>query len=127
MLERLALITCEEKVQFDPDRVSALTEKLGPVEAEEMICRAMEELAVRLSYTERQYRLGRGVEMRKSARSLAGTARQVGLEALARVATDVVTCANSDDPVALAAVLARLVRIGETSLNAIWDLHDLQI
>ena len=44
---------------------------------------------------------------------------------LARVARDVLRPAPSHDAAALGATLARLVRIGERSLMAVWDLQDL--
>ncbi|OWU85799.1 hypothetical protein ATO6_02500 [Oceanicola sp. 22II-s10i] len=124
MAEQVAVLERREKVRLDTDRLVALVRELGAVEAEDMVSRSMEELAVRLSFTERQFRHGKRIEMRKSARALVGIADQIGMNAVARVAGDVIACADRGDETALAAVLARLMRIGEGSLTAIWDLHD---
>ncbi|MDF1856352.1 MAG: hypothetical protein P1U48_13020 [Pseudooceanicola sp.] len=126
MEDRVAILTSDERVRLDRDRLAELTSQLGEQEAENIICRAMEELAVRLSFTERQFRQGKYAEIRKSARALVAIADQIGMYALARVAGDVIACVDRGDEVALTAVLARLMRIGEQSLAAIWDRHDMR-
>jgi len=65
--------------------------------------------------------------LRKASRSLVAIAEQIGMTVMARVARDVADCAKSQDPVPLAATLARLMRTGEESLTAIWDLQDVTI
>ena len=49
------------------------------------------------------------------------------MRTLARVAGDVTRCIDAGDGVALAAVLSRLIRIGERSLTAIWDTQGLRV
>lgn len=49
------------------------------------------------------------------------------MTALARVAGDVTRAIDANDAVATAATLARLLRVGERSLTAVWDLQDLSI
>ncbi|MGR3321894.1 MAG: hypothetical protein ACU0DK_08185 [Pseudooceanicola sp.] len=124
MADQVSVLGREELVRVDPDRLKAAFGRMDPDEAEEMVCRAMEELAVRLSFTERQFRQGKLAEMRKSARSLVAIADRTGMSLLARVAGDVIACADRSDDVALSAVLARLIRIGERSLTAMWDMQD---
>lgn len=112
-------------MSLDPDRLQQLYEQLGDAEAEDVVCRAMEEVAVRLSHTERLYRQERMRDMRKSANSLIAISEQIGMNALAQVARDVTRCIDIGDIVALGATLARLLRVGERSLTAIWDLQDV--
>ena len=109
---------------LDQDRLQALYSELGDVGAEDVVCRAMEELAVRLSYAEKLSRRGDYKDMQKVVRSLIAIADQIGMNSLARVARDVCDCVEAGDEVALGATLSRLVRIGERSLSAIWDLDD---
>ena len=116
-----------EVVRFDLDRLEDLYDQLGERGAENVVCRALEELAVRLSHTERCYRERRTDDMRKSARSLIAIAEQIGMGMLAQVARDVTDCIDAGDAVALGAVLARLLRIGERSLSEVWELQDLSI
>ncbi|HEY9037378.1 MAG TPA: hypothetical protein VIN05_00310 [Roseovarius sp.] len=117
----------EEVVRLNPDRLEELYSQMGEAGAEDVVCRALEELAVRLSHTERCHREGRLADMRKSARSLVVIADPIGMHMLARVAADVVACVDGGDPVATAATLSRLLRIGERSLSEIWDLQDMTI
>ena len=86
------------------------------------ISRALQELSARLGQLDGLSRRGEMGEMRKCARSLGAIAEQLGMPALARVARDAGACSEGGDPVALAAVLARLQRVGEVSLARIWEL-----
>ena len=123
----MTLLQQSETVRLDPDRLEELYHQLGEAGAENVVCRALEELAVRLSYTERCYREFQLDDMRKSARSLVAIAEQIGMQTLARVALDVTRCIDDQDRIALAATLSRLLRIGERSLHEIWDFQDLTI
>lgn len=116
-----------ETVRLDPDRVGGLYRQLGDTGAEDVVCRAIEELAVRLAHCERLWRDRNLDELRKSARSLIAISEQIGMTALAQVAGDVTRTIDAGDPVALGATLFRLVRIGERSLTAVWDLQDLSV
>ncbi len=117
----------KEVVRLNPDRLEELYSQLGEAGAEDVVCRALEELAVRLSQTERCHREGRLTDMRKSARSLVAIADQIGMHMLSRVAVDVAACAGGSDPVAIAATLSRLLRIGDRSLSEVWDIQDVTI
>lgn len=54
-------------------------------------------------------------------------ADQIGMHMLSRVATDVTMAIDDNNTVAIASTLARLLRIGERSLTAIWDSQDLSL
>lgn len=123
----MTLLKQDEAVGLNAARLEELYVQLGEVGAENVACRALEELAARLSHTERCYREGRSMDLRKSARSLVAISDQIGMQMLSRVAGDVTICADSGDSVALAATLSRLLRIGERSLSEIWDMQDLSI
>ena len=126
-VEQVTLLEQKEAVRLDSGRLEQLYHQLGEAGAENVVCRALEELAARLSHTERCYRVKELRDMRKNARSLIAIAEQVGMELLSHVARDVTKCIDENDDVALAATLARLLRIGETSLYEIWDLQDYSI
>ncbi len=116
-----------ETVRVDQDRLGALYAQLGETGAEDVVCRAMEELALRLSHCGRLYAAENWDDLRKCARSLIAISDQIGMHILAQVAGDVINSIDASDRVATAATLARLVRIGEQSLTAIWDLQDITI
>ncbi len=114
-------------MRLDATQLETLVAQLGETGAEDVICRALEELAARLSHTERCHSEGRIDDMRRSARSLIAISEQIGMQKLAQVAGDVTHCIDRADLVALAATLARLLRVGARSLGEMWDIQDLRI
>ena len=126
-MKQITQIKPKEPVHVDQDRLSALYSQLGEASAEDVVCRAMEELALRLSHCDRLYRSSAWVELRKSVRSLIAIADQIGMSALSSVAAQVTDCIDQENQISLAATLGRLMRIGEESLTAIWDLQDFTI
>ena len=126
-VEQITLLKHTEIVRLDARRLEELFLQLGEVNAEDVVCRALEELAARLAHTERCYREMQFDDMRKSARSLVAIAEQIGMQKLADVARDVTICIDGEDGVALSSTLARLLRIGEGSLSEVWDVQDLSI
>lgn len=123
----LAVLRHNEGVRLDPDRLVALYSDLGEAGAEQVVCRAMEELAGRLTEIQRFADDGDLLAMTRSARLLVKVAEQIGMLTFARVAGDVLRATAAGDRPAQAATLARLVRIGDRSLNAVWDLRDITI
>ncbi|MGB3246947.1 MAG: hypothetical protein WBB25_20615 [Sulfitobacter sp.] len=113
-----------EQVDVDQECLGTLYSQLGSSGAENVVCRALEELALRLSHCDRLYRAQDRKELRKETRSLIAISDQVGMLMLSKVAADVTRCIDADDTNALAATLSRLLRIGERSLTAIWDVGD---
>lgn len=116
-----------ENVCVDQDRLGTLYAQLGATGAEDVICRALEELAIRLSHCEALYRKDLMTDLRKNARSLIAIADQIGMPALSQAAFAVTNCIDREDLVALAATLSRLIRVGERSLVAVWDMQDVPI
>ena len=116
-----------ETVRLDSDKLSELYEQLGEAGAEDVVCRAIEEMAVRLTHCERLWRQNEMMNLRKSARSLIAIADQVGMTALASIANDVTNAVDSNDSPAVAAIVFRLMRVGERSLTAVWDQQDMTI
>ena len=126
-MEQVLKIRPNENVRVDHDRLGALYAELGEAAAEDVVCRAMEELALRLSHCSRLHSDDQWEELRKCTRSLIAIADQIGMLVLARVAGDVIETLDARDVPAIGATLARLLRIGEQSLTARWDVQDLTI
>ena len=121
---QVLLIKPMENVSLDQDRLGALYSQLGEAGAEDIVCRALEDLALRLAHCETMFRDTTWVELRKNTRSLVAIADQVGMSALSKVAGDVTHCIDQGDTIAVAATLSRLIRVGERSLTAVWDTQD---
>ena len=60
----------DEPANLDQEQLGTLYAQLGALGAEDVVRRAMEELAVRLSHVESLYRRNELPELRKSVRSL---------------------------------------------------------
>lgn len=114
-------------MQVDCDRLADLYTQLGGQQAEGVVNRAMEELAVRICKIEAAHRRRQYKDVAKMSRGLVAIADQVGLKSVARVAQDVCTCCAQSERVALAATVARLGRICDRSLCAVWDLQDMTV
>ncbi|WP_171123914.1 MULTISPECIES: hypothetical protein [unclassified Ruegeria] len=127
MVENIITLEHKETVRLDPDRVNGLYRQLGEKNALDVLCRTVEELAVRLSNCERFWRQRDWTGLRKCSRSLVAIADQVGMTALAGVADDVARNVDAGDAVATGATLSRLIRVGEKSLTVIWDQQDLSV
>lgn len=124
-MERVTSLQQREPVLLDNDRLNDLYTQLGQQAAEDVVCRALEEMAARLSQIDKSYCAGEWSDLRKNARGLGAIADQLGIMLLAKVARDVKDCVDLGDPVATAATLARLMRVGEASLTEVWDMRDI--
>jgi len=124
-----------ESAEIDPEHLSTLYRRLGDRVADHLICDAMEDLALALARLGRARSAGAPATMLAHVEDLQQIARRIGLPTLARVAADVRGCAGEaaaapdDAPasVAFAATLARLERVAEGSLAAIWNPHDVTL
>ena len=116
-----------EAVKLDHARIIELGVRLGPVGADDMISRAMEDLAVMLSRMNKAYRTGRMRDLRDIATTIEKTAASIGMISLGQVAQDVQDLSISLDATSLAATTARLTRIGESSLMAVWEISDVSL
>ncbi|MHA6324596.1 hypothetical protein [Roseivivax sp. CAU 1753] len=117
----------QEPARLDIETLSDLYGDMGPSAAEEAVCRAMEELALRLAESERAFRADDWTGVNTALRRVIAISRQIGMVGLVRVARDSRACLEMGDSVALAATIARLLRNGERSLLALWDRQDLTL
>lgn len=125
-MAQISKFSCDEPVRLDPDRIVVLYAELGQVAAERVLSAAMEDLAVHLVAIQMAVQDGRQEVILRGLDELGRLARQVGMRVLSHVARDLADCVLREDAVAQAAVLARLVRIGDRSLTAVWDLQDMR-
>lgn len=127
MVPVLAILRHEEGVRLNPDPLVALYSELGERGAERVLFRAIDDLGARLADMLRHADEGQDQPLIRAARLLGKVAEQVGMATLARVAADVARTTEAGDPTAQAATLARLLRIGERSQMAVWDLRGLTL
>lgn len=114
------LLTHSEPVRFDPGRVADIYMELGEDRAEQLLSDAVEDVAVALSRLSKLGPHGSLTEIADIAEGLSTRAEHCGMIDLARVAGDVRGAAAQIDLAALGATMARLARVGDRSLAAIW-------
>lgn len=117
----------EESVRFEPRCLADLYRRIGEIGAENILCDAMEDLTIQLMRIDKLAKRDRVAEVREIADKIGPVAGRIGLQGLERVARDVSICAENGDVAGFAATVARLVRIGDKSLTAIWDPQGMSI
>ncbi|MGS4946359.1 hypothetical protein ACVDG3_12830 [Meridianimarinicoccus sp. RP-17] len=111
----------EEAVAIDPERLARLYADLGDRDADRMICDAMEDLALALARIGRAYAARDLDAIAHLAQGMERLSARIGLAKLEQVAESVRICAARGDVPGLDATLARLSRVGDRSLSAVWD------
>jgi len=105
-------------VHLDRARLAGLGRSMGREAAARVAERAIEDVAERICAIELAWRAGEFGRMAKTARALIAIAEQIGMIAVAEVSMDVCTSLENRDEAALAAIVSRLVRVGDLSLGS---------
>lgn len=119
-------IAPEEPARFNPERLEELCLKIGEVRAEAEVALALHRISEVLPKIEALLRTDKDA-FAKEINQIAKDAELIGMATLARVARNVLDSFTSANHVALSATLARLDRVGERSIHAVWDLEDLSV
>ncbi|RJL03987.1 hypothetical protein D3P06_09870 [Paracoccus aestuarii] len=120
-MAHIAALAISEHVRVDSRRVAEIVAELGETAAQHVIGLALEQLASALASVDAALQDGRMAEAVAHAERMSRLAWQIGLLSLAGVAMDLGSIAERGDMAALAAIRARLLRVGNRSLTAIWD------
>ncbi|MDO5703617.1 MAG: hypothetical protein Q4G49_00875 [Paracoccus sp. (in: a-proteobacteria)] len=123
-MAHVTALAVNEPVRVDARRVGDIVNELGEAAAQNVIGLALEQLATALTAIDDAIMRDDLAEAIAHADRLSRLAWQVGLTSLAGVAVDLGACAERRDAGALAAVRARLMRVGNRSLTQIWDSAD---
>lgn len=118
MMGDIAALRPREVVRQDVEAIAVIYRNLGAPVAEQMVTRALGELALTMAGIAEKVR---AQELRDLSRQLARLGRlsaDLGLLSLAMVAGDAKTCLERADGTAFSAVWARLLRVAERSLAA---------
>ena len=84
----------------------------------------MEQLAALLTERQKGYAKAEYSVVRQKLDELEAFSKLIELPVLERVARDVQNCIEVYGPLGLSAKMSRLLRMGEQSLTALWDLQD---
>lgn len=117
MMQKISVLHPRDTAYFDEATLNDLSRDLGSSVAENILCRALEDIAARFAQIRQDYSNGDHPALRKSVHAVIPIAEQIGLLGLARIGADVVDCVDQTDPVALAATLCRFLRWGEMAMS----------
>ena len=123
-MEHVKLNLPDEHSCLDIKPLLSICRNLAVPQAAELLCREMEQLAALLTECQKGYAKSEYSVVRQKFDELEAFSKLIGLPVLESVARDVQNCIEVYDPVALSATMSRLLRMGEQSLTALWDLQD---
>ena len=107
-----------DRVRQDAEPIASLYRNLGTASAEQVVTRALGELALAMSGMAAQVRLHDLRDLSRQLRRLQRMSENLGMTSLGTVAGDVRDCLERAEPTAFAAVWARLLRVAERSLSS---------
>lgn len=123
----IATLHQTEHVFIDRDRLAILVRDHGDAAAERVIDHSLEEISRRLLMVETGWATGEFRRVGRAAQALIRIADRMGMHLLAHVACDVAALARTGEGPALAATVARLQRVGERSMLALWGAGDVRL
>ena len=116
MMERKECVEIDQSQLFQQFNLQADRDR------HDLIFDVVEDIARILGRAETQYLKINYIDLRDSLDSIVTLGRQFGFGHLSRVAQDVKFCVDGNDLVAVSSTFQRLLRVGEQSLFAIWDM-----
>lgn len=117
----------QERVHINAELIATLLTETPSADQDSQIFCVVEAIAETLGEMETHYHAHDFHTLQRSTDKLTILARQYGFYSLDAVARDVLTTLRQADFVAVGAVLYRLLRVGEQSLYAIWDLPRISV
>lgn len=114
--ENVVALPVKERVRQDSEPIATIYRNLGTSSAEQVVTRALGELALTMAGLAAQVREHDLQDVSRQLRRLQRMSENLGMVSLGLVAGDVRICLDQSDVTAFSAVWARLVRIAERSL-----------
>lgn len=114
-----------ERVRQDGEAIAVIYRNLGTATAEQMVTRALGELALAMAGIAAQVKARHLADLARQLRRLQRMAENLGMISLAQVAGDALDCLERCDSTAFSAVWARLLRVAERCLATDKGFADL--
>lgn len=115
--ENVVALPVKERVRQDSEPIATIYRNLGTSSAEQVVTRALGELALTMAGLAAQVRDREMQDLARQLRRLQRMSENLGMTSLGLVAGDVRDCLDRGDVAAFSAVWARLLRIAERSLS----------
>lgn len=116
-MENVVALRPKERVHQDAEPIATIYRNLGTTSAEQVVTRALGELALTMSTLAAQVKSHEMGDLIRQLRRLQRMSENLGLVSLSTVAADLRSCMDQSDATAFSAVWARLLRIAERSLT----------
>ncbi|RID92572.1 hypothetical protein D2N39_08020 [Gemmobacter lutimaris] len=116
MSVQVTVLRPKEHLQQDVEPVAAMYRDMGTAQAEQVVTRALGELALTMAGLAQQVRSHDLTNLARQLRRLQRMSEHLGMISLGLVAADVRNCLEQGDSTAFSAVWARLLRVAERSL-----------
>jgi hypothetical protein len=124
-MTNLVVLRPRERVRQDGEAIAVIYRNLGTAAAEQMVTRALGELALAMAGLAAQVRAQDLDDLSRQLKRLQRMAENLGMISLAQVSGDARDCLDAHEATAFAAVWARLLRVAERSLAADKGFADL--
>ncbi len=124
-MENVTALLLRERVRQDGEAIAAIYRNLGTSTAEQMVTRALGELALAMAGIVAQVKSQDLADLSRQLKKLQCMADNLGMIGLSSVAQDARICLDRCDSTAFGAVWARLLRVAERSLATDKDFADL--
>ncbi|NJS39409.1 MAG: hypothetical protein HC783_10735 [Rhodobacteraceae bacterium] len=124
-MTEVAVLRPREVVRQDVDTVAEIYRNLGAPTAEQLVTRALGDLALTMAGIVEKVRAQDLRDLGGQLARLRRLADDIGLVTLAKVAGDLQSCLERADGTAFSAVWARLMRVAERSLSPDHGIADL--
>ena len=111
-----------DRVRQDAEPIATIYRNLGTASAEQVVTRALTELAITMAGLASRVRTHELGNMARQLRRLQRMSENLGMVSLGLIAEDVRQCLDRSDVTAFAAVWARLLRVAERSLASDRDV-----
>ena len=123
-MAQISMLLHDENLPFCTRKIDEIYCEFAPRRAQTIINGALDEFAIRLSVLECAGKQNKRAAIRKAVDALMSIGQQIGLGSLTDAAHNVRALAASSDDPALAAAVARLVRLGDMCLVSLWAIQD---
>ena len=122
----VAVLRCNDHFAMNPDPLARLFSDMPAAEAEDIVCRVLEDIAQRLDVLHDLRLSGAFADVQTPARRVAAISLQIGLTTVATAAEHVACAASLRNGVALGATVARLERAFDAAVSEVWDFRSYQ-
>ena len=123
-MANVAALCPRERIRFNPDKLTELSIREGRHGSEAITRDTLKELTQALRVLSDIDLITDHARARDSVHDLARLSARIGFDSVTHAAFEAEYCLDCRDPMARAATMARLLRVGSLSLTAFWEERD---